>query len=202
MSRPLIVLGDKTSHGGEVIEAAPTSDTHGKRFARIGDKVSCRKCSGMHFIAQGDPTLVIEGAPAAYDGCKTSCGATLIASQRFTFDEPGSGMASAASQIAETLRTPAGSAAAFAQQAGLPIGAIGSGLLAAYEEEPLVDEPQRYRGRFQLFDERSGEPVSRAARVRSTAGQILSGATDGEGFTQWVERDAAERLAFDLQGAE
>jgi hypothetical protein len=26
------------------------------------------------------------------------------------------------------------------------------------------------------------------------------GATDGDGYTPWVERDAAERLAFDMLG--
>jgi uncharacterized Zn-binding protein involved in type VI secretion len=29
MSQPLIVLGDKTSHGGTVIGCAPTADTMG-----------------------------------------------------------------------------------------------------------------------------------------------------------------------------
>jgi uncharacterized Zn-binding protein involved in type VI secretion len=201
VSQPLIVLGDKTSHGGTVIGGAPTTDTHGKRIARMGDMVSCPRCSGIHHIAQGDPTLVVEGAPAAYNGCKTSCGAVLIAGQMFTTDEPGAGggVASASGTSNVVAVPPTGSTAALVQQAGLPIGAIGSGLLAAYEEEPLDDEPKRYRGRFQVLDERSGEPVSVSSRVRSTAGQYLLGETDGEGFTQWVERDAAEHLAFDLQ---
>jgi hypothetical protein len=81
----------------------------------------------------------------------------------------------------------------------MTIGAIGSGLLAAYEEEPLDNEPQRYRGRFQVLDATTGEPVSVDSRVRSSGGQYLPGTTDAEGFTPWVERDAAEHLAFDLQ---
>ena len=40
MGRPFIVLGDATSHGGKVIEASGMTDTHGKRIARVGDKVT------------------------------------------------------------------------------------------------------------------------------------------------------------------
>ena len=68
MSRPFIVLGDRTDHGGEVVSAAPTSDTHGKPLARIGDKVTCRRCRGMHSIVQGDLSFVVEGSPVAYHG--------------------------------------------------------------------------------------------------------------------------------------
>ncbi|MCY7315345.1 MAG: PAAR domain-containing protein [Rubrivivax sp.] len=86
MGKPFIVLGDKTSHGGVVIEAAPTSDSGGIRIARVGDKVSCRKHSGTIVITTGDPTCIIEGKPAARHGDMTSCGATLIASQFVSTD--------------------------------------------------------------------------------------------------------------------
>jgi hypothetical protein len=36
MSLPSIVKGDKTSHGGTVIEGDPTFDTHGKPVALVG----------------------------------------------------------------------------------------------------------------------------------------------------------------------
>lgn len=83
MSRPLIVIGDKTDHGGTVIEGAPTSDTDGKRIARVGDKVTCPKKGhgGVTVIASGDPTCIIDGQPAARHGDKTACGATLLSSQ-------------------------------------------------------------------------------------------------------------------------
>lgn len=86
MSKPFIVIGDKTSHGGVVIEGAPTTDTGGLRIARVGDKVSCRRHSGTIVITSGDPTCIIEGQPAARHGDKTSCGATLIASQVVSTD--------------------------------------------------------------------------------------------------------------------
>lgn len=88
MSRPLIVVGDKTSHGGVVLEGASTTAVEGKAIARVGDKVSCPLCGhGQHGITEivtGDPTLIIDGRPAARDGDMTACGATLIASQATT----------------------------------------------------------------------------------------------------------------------
>lgn len=85
MSGPLIVLGDKTSHGGSVIEASPNSDSGGKGIARVGDKATCPK-HGPNPIVSGDATLIVDGKPAARNGDKTACGATLIAGQQVTID--------------------------------------------------------------------------------------------------------------------
>lgn len=83
MPRPFIVIGDATDHGGTVLGGAATTDTYGKRIARVGDKVSCPQDGhgGTTVIATGDPTVLIDGRPAARHGDKTACGATLIASQ-------------------------------------------------------------------------------------------------------------------------
>jgi uncharacterized Zn-binding protein involved in type VI secretion len=88
VGRPFIVIGDKTSHGGTVIEGAPTTDTSGVRIARIGDQVTCPKKGhgGTTKIVTGDPTCIIEGRPAARHGDKTACGATLISGQSSTTD--------------------------------------------------------------------------------------------------------------------
>ncbi|GAA0751249.1 PAAR domain-containing protein [Ideonella azotifigens] len=88
MSKPFIVVGDKTNHGGVVIAGAPTTTTSGKAIARVGDQVSCphRGHGGTTVIATGDPTCMIDGKPAARDGDTTACGATLIASQAVTTD--------------------------------------------------------------------------------------------------------------------
>ena len=72
-------------------------------------------------------------------------------------------------------------------------------MAAAYEDEPVDSEGQRFKGRFQVLDSTTSEPVAATSvRVRSTGGQYLTGQTDGDGYTQWVERDATEALAFDL----
>jgi uncharacterized Zn-binding protein involved in type VI secretion len=186
VSQPLIVLGDKTSHGGTVIGGATASDTHGTRIARIGDMVSCPRCRGIFPISQGDGSLIVDGAPTAYHGCKVACGATLVSGQVFTTTNPSGGAAGGAGGSDGTD---------IAQR----FGAIGAGLAAAYEDAPLDSDGQRFQGRFQVVSEEGEQPVSgQTVRVRSTGGQYLTGSTDAEGYTQWVERDADEALAFDL----
>ena len=88
MSRPFIVLGDKTDHGGVVIEGSTATDAAGKPIARVGDKVTCPKSGHGRttIIASGDPTCIIDGQPAARHGDKTACGATLLSTQVPTTD--------------------------------------------------------------------------------------------------------------------
>lgn len=88
MTRPFIVLGDQTDHGGVVIQGSTFSDAAGKPMARVGDQVTCPKKGhgGTTVIASGDPGCLIDGRPAARHGDKTACGATLIASQILTTD--------------------------------------------------------------------------------------------------------------------
>ena len=88
MNRPYVLVGDKTSHGGCVLQGATATDSGGRPIARVGDAVSCpRKGHGkLGVIVSGDPSLLIDGRPAARDGDRTSCGAVLIASQRSTTD--------------------------------------------------------------------------------------------------------------------
>jgi uncharacterized Zn-binding protein involved in type VI secretion len=85
MPGPLIRLGDKTSHGGTVVEASQFSDIEGIGIARMGDKASC-PIHGNTTIASGDQTLIVDGKPAARHGDKTACGATLIAGQQTSVD--------------------------------------------------------------------------------------------------------------------
>lgn len=187
MSQPLIVLGDKTSHGGTVIGCAPTTDTLGKGWARVGDMVSCPRCKGVFPISQGDNSLIEDGRAVAYHGCKVACGASLISSQMHTTTDPSGGAAPGAANGASADTLTKG------------FGVIGSGLAAGYQDEPLDETGERFRGRFQVLDLSTGEPVTgQSVRVRSTGGQYITGTTDAEGFTQWVERDASEALAFDL----
>jgi uncharacterized Zn-binding protein involved in type VI secretion len=87
MSKNLIVLGDKTSHGGTVIEASVETSVGNVRVARVGDLVSCpQQGHGTCPIVTGDPTTLIDGKPAARDGDQTACGAKLVSSQGLTAD--------------------------------------------------------------------------------------------------------------------
>jgi uncharacterized Zn-binding protein involved in type VI secretion len=101
MSRPFIVIGDQTDHGGVVVGAAGTTDTHGKRIARVGDQVTCpKKGHGTTVIVTGDATMIIDGQPAARHGDKCACGATLIASQFVSTTCDGGGPDAGAKQAA------------------------------------------------------------------------------------------------------
>ena len=86
MAGPFIRLGDKTSHGGIVVEASMMSDIGGIGIARVGDKVTC-PAHGVQVIASGDMTLIVDGKPVARHGDMVSCGATLIAGQQSTLDQ-------------------------------------------------------------------------------------------------------------------
>lgn len=77
----VIRLGDLTSHGGKVIAASATSRVHGIPVARKGDACVCPvKGHVSCVIAEGDPHVLAGGLPVAFQGHKTSCGATLISS--------------------------------------------------------------------------------------------------------------------------
>lgn len=185
--KALIVIGDKTDHGGTVITCSQLSFTDGKGWARVGDMVSCPRCKGIFPIAQGDNGFRTEGRAVAYDGCKTACGAVLISSQ------------------ALSRTAPIESAAAAVVGGGVPahlmagFGFVTNTLAGRYQDEPVGTGKERFRGRFQLVDAITGEPVcNQAVRIRSTGGQSLKGKTDDNGYTEWVVRDVREVLAFDL----
>ncbi len=77
--RGVIRLNDPTSHGGKVTSAAPNSTVEGIAVARKGDSCLCpMRGHEACIIAEGDPQVLIDGVPVAFEGHKTSCGASLI----------------------------------------------------------------------------------------------------------------------------
>ncbi|WP_005032971.1 PAAR domain-containing protein [Holophaga foetida] len=79
--RGIIRLGDSTSHGGKVISASSRMTILGVPVALLGDTCTCpirghNNCT----IVEGVSTQLVDGIPVAFEGCKTSCGATLISS--------------------------------------------------------------------------------------------------------------------------
>ncbi len=99
MSRPFIVVGDRTSHGGVVISGSESTDVDGKPVARIGDRVTCPKKGhgSVTTIVTGDVTAIIDGQPLARHGDKTACGAMLISSQMIAVVDEGSSAGQGAS---------------------------------------------------------------------------------------------------------
>lgn len=78
MSRPIIRMGDRTSHGGTVISGDLTWLVYDKAVARVGDLTVCPKCKGTFAIVEGADDLTGFGQATARHGDKTACGATLI----------------------------------------------------------------------------------------------------------------------------
>lgn len=109
MARPLIVLGDKTDHGGTVIGADLTFDIHGKYVARIGDMTVCPKCKGTFPINAAADDLVDEaGNGYARHLDTTACGARLISGQITTLWSDKSSMGDPADIDADDLIEAAG----------------------------------------------------------------------------------------------
>ena len=76
----IIRLNDPTSHGGKVVGATSDYVVMGLSVARVGDACSCpKKGHEGCVIAEGDPNFIVGGRAVAFEGHKTSCGASLIA---------------------------------------------------------------------------------------------------------------------------
>lgn len=76
-----VLLGDKTTHGGEVISASSTMIVDGKSVALVGDKVSCPiDGHGVNEIIEGSPEWMSDGKMVVVDGCRCQCGCLVISS--------------------------------------------------------------------------------------------------------------------------
>jgi uncharacterized Zn-binding protein involved in type VI secretion len=80
--RPIVCIGDSTSHGGTVVSGSTSSTIQGKPIARLGDQVNCPKCKPHNFVvSSASSNHTVDGLPVARDGDSVSCGATLMASR-------------------------------------------------------------------------------------------------------------------------
>ncbi|WP_336810933.1 PAAR domain-containing protein [Bosea sp. MMO-172] len=80
MSKPIVRLGDTSSHGGAVTSAASRWNCVGIAIARRGDAFVC-PIHGSQTIASGSGKYQCEGAPIARQGDTITCGASLVSSQ-------------------------------------------------------------------------------------------------------------------------
>ncbi|RAQ84741.1 hypothetical protein A4G86_20805 [Burkholderia pseudomallei] len=172
MSFAFIREGDTTSHGGKVLACTVTNVVDGRPLALLGDMVSCPKCGGVYpIVSIKNLGMTFDGRPVASEGDKTACGATLTASQSTATASPTSGT-------------------------GNPVGA-GKGVLA----ETGAQGDGKYRGRFQLVDDNTRQPIpNHPYTVTSADGQILQGTTDATGHTDWLNTHQAASLTFNQPG--
>ncbi|ROP61779.1 putative Zn-binding protein involved in type VI secretion [Enterobacter sp. BIGb0383] len=79
MSTGFVLLGDKTTHGGEVISASSTMIVNGRKVALVGDMVSCPQTGhGPNPIIEGSSEWSSDGKAIVIDGCKSQCGCQVI----------------------------------------------------------------------------------------------------------------------------
>lgn len=88
--RGIIRIGDKTSHGGEVISASSGTVVMGKVAALDGDMSVCPQCKGKYALRPDGAGAKQEGKSYAYHNDLTECGAHLISSVFFNSSTGGS----------------------------------------------------------------------------------------------------------------
>lgn len=95
---PAITIGDKTTHGGVVIEADQTFLVDGKPVHLGGMKHYCPQCKSTVSAIASNQLVVINGKAMIVSGDKTSCGAVFLSSQNLVVKDQGSGSSSSASE--------------------------------------------------------------------------------------------------------
>jgi uncharacterized Zn-binding protein involved in type VI secretion len=177
MSRPFIVFGDQTDHGGVVIEASVMTDTHGKGIARVGDQVTCPKRNhGTTVIVTGDPTTIIDGRAAARHGDKCACGATLISSQFVSTVGAGGAASSQAASATQAERARA------------------SGLISS-----LLPQNHQFDIHFVVRDEKTGDALPKVSyRITLEDGTSITGVTDENGLTDKISSNTKQQAKLEV----
>jgi uncharacterized Zn-binding protein involved in type VI secretion len=156
MAGEIIRLGDRTSHGGVVIEGSPSDICMGKPIAFVGHKVQCPRCKGVYPIVEGAPVTTFYGKGVALAGMRTACGALLIASQFTDIVECGGGPGAADQTSSSALRAA---------------GAAPSGT-------------KRFDDKFVLLDADTDSPLAFTEyAIRRAWGAVEHGTTDAAGHT-------------------
>jgi len=171
-----IVVGDRTSHGGQVISGDPVATIGGKPIARVGDKVSCPRCKRVSTIVTSrDPTVTFHGQAAAFDQDRTDCGAVLLShhnNHAGLGEEPYSGDAAASNSPAAADSPPVA---------------------------PVLNDVPRYQKHFVLVNETTNEPMGGVNYAISTGeGNEYRGKTDAQGRTQVVWTQHPEKITVSV----
>lgn len=191
MAGEIIRMGDKTSHGGTVLEGSPTDICMGKPIAFIGHQTHCLKCKGTYPIIEGVLTTTFYGKGVAVAGMKTACGAVLLAGQSTDIVEWSSGSGSVAKA----------STGAAASTAAVHAAASGDGAHTASENDDEIETEHFYS----LVDE-DGKPVDAyrydlrmADALHTKAGAYTNGetvtirGTEPSRLVTWLNRDGGSR---------
>jgi uncharacterized Zn-binding protein involved in type VI secretion len=167
-----IVKGDRTSHGGHVVECTSRRSIDGLLAARVGDLVWCPRCNRMtKIVTSRFPQVTDNGVPSAFDLDTTDCGAVLYSRHN---NHAGYGSDDA----------PAGSSATVG---------------AAVQVPRSTEEAVRVQEHFVL--RRGGTEEALAGikyTLRTADGQVIEGETDEHGRTDVVWTDRPEDMQLVL----
>jgi uncharacterized Zn-binding protein involved in type VI secretion len=195
MAGEIIRVGDRTSHGGTVLEGSPSDICMGKPIAFVGHKTLCPKCRGAFPIIEGVLTTTFYGKGVAVAGMKTACGAVLIASQftdvvEWSTGTSGSGR-KASGRTGSTAEKPA--------PASPKAGATGAGTAPTAADNIQIEQ-------YYSLINGHGEPVPDyrydlfvEGELHTKAGTYASGRTVaavGDSNTQlvtWLSQDSASK---------
>ncbi|WP_174769867.1 PAAR domain-containing protein [Paraburkholderia hayleyella] len=176
MRRYLIVLGDKTTAGGVVIQAEESHRNHGKPLAYHGAQIYCHACKTTGHIYNVPPYRPMElmGKQVALENdiciCKCNPPPRLIASQH------NASMSFESGELAAMGLHSNGSAIAKEERA----------TRGAFDE------------RFVLKDGRGNRLADTHYTIRLPSGELKHGATDSQGYTLRYQTDSAGNIAIYL----
>lgn len=84
-------VGDKTSHGGIIIQGSMTRKVGTRFVARLGDKCTCPLHGSTIIIKIIQKMPYTDGLPTAHSGAITACGAVLLPPPGFSTEYQGTG---------------------------------------------------------------------------------------------------------------
>ncbi|MFH7347014.1 PAAR domain-containing protein [Acinetobacter variabilis] len=87
MSKALITIGAKTSHGGMVTECENSFLINGMAVHLNGMKHYCLKCQTTVTAIASDLSTIVKGRAVIIAGDKASCGATFLPMQNLTISK-------------------------------------------------------------------------------------------------------------------
>lgn len=153
---------------------------------RLGDRTNH---GGV--VVTGDQTINVLGKPAARKGDMTTC---PRCKGEYPIVEGTRSTGSSQWLALEGMRTACGAALIASQHFWREADATGTSSIA-----PADTNAKAYRGRFQVLDDASREPLTgQQYRVTTIDGTPIEGETDADGFTAWIESEAPDMLTLEL----
>lgn len=167
-----IVKGDRTSHGGQVVECTSRRSIDGLLVARVGDLVRCPRCNRMtKIVTSRFPQVTDNGVPSAFDLDTTDCGAVLYARHN---NHAGYGSNDSAASSPATAK-------------------------AAAPAPRRTEEAASVQEHFVLREDGTGKELAGVKYTLRTAdGRDIEGETDEHGRTDVVWTDSPEGMQLVL----